>query len=61
MLSFNSMPRTILAYRMIDVVFCIGSFVSMSGVSKTLSLMAIVEGTVLDHNLHIRVMLGDLA
>ena len=60
-LTFNSIPRTLVAYLMIAIVFCISDFSRMSRASKALHPFAIAEGTVLDYNLNFRVMLGEFA
>ena len=59
MLPFDSLPRMMVVHLLITVVFYINAFVWKKGVSKFLSPLAIVEGTVVDYNLHFKVIFGE--
>ena len=59
MLPYDSLPRMMVVHLLITVVFYINAFVWQDGVSKILSPLAIVEGIVLDYNVHFRVIYGE--
>jgi len=56
MQSYNSFPRMMVVHLMITVIFYINAFVWRSGVSQVLSPLVIVEGLVVDYNLHFKVI-----
>ena len=60
MVPFDFLPRMMLMNLLKTVVFCINVFMWKKGVYKTMSTLAIVEGTVLDFRLNFRVLHGEL-
>ena len=59
MLPYDSLPRMMVVHLMITVLFYANAFDWLSGVSKILSSLTIVEGVVLDYELHFRVIFGE--
>jgi len=59
MLPFDVLPRMAVVHLMKTVIFYVNAFVWLKGVSQTLSPLSIVEGTVLDFNLHFKVIFGE--
>ena len=59
MLPFNNLPRIIVIHLLKTVMFYINAFIWKKGVSPFLSPMTILEGVVLDYNLHFQVIFGE--
>ena len=59
MLPFKSLPRIMVIHLLITVMFYINAFVWRKGVSQYLSPLTILEGVVLDYNLHFQVIFGE--
>ena len=57
MLPFDNLPRMMVVHLMKTVMFCINAFAWLKG--AFLSPLSIAEGTVLDFNLHFRVIFGE--
>ena len=58
-LPYDSLPRMMVVHLMITVIFYINTFVWKSGTSKILSPLTILEGIMLDYNLHFRVIFSE--
>jgi hypothetical protein len=61
MLPFDTLPRMVVIHLLITVMFYINAFVWRKGVSQYLSPLTILEGIVLDYNLHFQVIFGEYA
>jgi hypothetical protein len=61
MMPFDDIPRIVIIHLLITVMFYINAFVWKKGVSPFLSPMTILEGVVLDYNLHFQVIFGEYA
>lgn len=59
MLPYQRLPKMMIIHLIITVVFYINAFVWKHGVSQILSPITIVEGVVLDFNLHFHVIFGE--
>lgn len=59
MLPFNVLPRIMVIHLLTTVMFYINAFVWRKGVSQYLSPLTILEGVVLDYNLHFQVIFGE--
>ena len=60
MLPFTSLPRIIAVHLMMTVIFYINAFAWLKRVSQYLFLLSIVEGMVLDFDLHFKVIFGSI-
>ena len=61
MLPVKKIPNIMVIHMIITVVFYINAFVWRQGVSQFLTPMTIVEGVLLDYNLHFSVIFGEYA
>ena len=61
MLPFDTLPRIMVTHLLVTVMFYINAFVWRKGVSQFLSPLTILEGVVLDYNLHFQVIFGEYA
>jgi hypothetical protein len=61
MLPFDVLPRLMVIHLLTTVMFYINAFVWKKGVSQYLSPLSILEGVVLDYNLHFNVIFGEYA
>jgi hypothetical protein len=61
MLPFDDIPRIVVIHLLKTVMFYINAFVWKKGVSPFLSPMTILEGVVLETNLHFQVIFGEYA
>jgi hypothetical protein len=61
MIPFDDMPRIMVIHLLITVMFYINAFIWKKGVSPFLSPLTILEGVVLDYNLHFQVIFGEYA
>jgi hypothetical protein len=59
MLPFDNIPRIMIIHLLKTVMFYINAFIWKKGVSPFLSPMTILEGVVLDYNLHFQVTFGE--
>ena len=59
MLPFEDLPRIVVIHLLKTVMFYINAFIWKKGVSPFLSPMTILEGVVLDYNLHFQVIFGE--
>ena len=59
MLPFDNLPRIMVIHLLVTVMFYINAFVWKRGVSPFLSPLTILEGVVLDYNLHFQVIFGE--
>jgi len=59
MLPFDVLPRIMVIHLLTTVIFYINAFVWRKGVSQYLSPLTILEGVVLDYNLHFQVIFGE--
>jgi hypothetical protein len=59
MLPFDDLPRIVVIHLLKTVMFYINAFIWKKGVSPFLSPMTILEGVVLDYNLHFQVIFGE--
>ncbi|OEU10337.1 hypothetical protein FRACYDRAFT_247347 [Fragilariopsis cylindrus CCMP1102] len=59
MLPFKTLPRIMVIHLLVTVMFYINAFVWRKGVSQYLSPLTILEGIVLDYNLHFQVIFGE--
>ncbi|OEU17119.1 hypothetical protein FRACYDRAFT_237529 [Fragilariopsis cylindrus CCMP1102] len=59
MLPFEDLPRIVVIHLLKTTMFYINAFVWKKGVSPFLSPMTILEGVVLDYNLHFQVIFGE--
>ena len=59
MLPFDYLPRIMVIHLMITICFYVNAFVWLKGISQVLPPITIVEGIVLDYNLHFRVIFGE--
>jgi hypothetical protein len=59
MLPFDDIPRIMIIHLLKTVMFYINAFIWKKGVSPFLSPMTILEGVVLDYNLHFQVIFGE--
>jgi hypothetical protein len=61
MLPFDDLPRMMVIHLLVTVMFYINAFIWKKGVSPFLSPLTILEGVVLDYNLHFQVIYGEYA
>ena len=61
MLPFQKLPRIMIIHLLVTVMFYINAFVWRKGVSQFLSPLTILEGIVIDYNLHFQVVFGEYA
>ena len=61
MLPFDVLPRIMIIHLLVTVMFYINAFVWRKGVSQFLSPLTILEGIVIDYNLHFQVIFGEYA
>ena len=61
MLPFKTLPRIMIIHLLVTVMFYINAFVWRKGVSQFLSPLTILEGIVIDYNLHFQVIFGEYA
>jgi hypothetical protein len=61
MLPYDVLPRIMVIHLLTTVMFYINAFVWKQGVSQYLSPLTILEGVVLDYNLHFNVIFGEYA
>ena len=61
MLPFDNLPRIMVIHLLVTVMFYINAFIWRKGVSPFLSPLTILEGVVLDYNLHFQVIFGEYA
>jgi hypothetical protein len=61
MIPFDNLPRIMVIHLLMTVIFYINSFIWKKGVSPFLSPLTILEGVVLDYNLHFQVIFGEYA
>ena len=59
MLPFDVLPRIMVIHLLTTVMFYINAFVWRKGVSQYLTPLTILEGVVLDYNLHFQVIFGE--
>jgi hypothetical protein len=58
---FEDIPRIMIIHMLVSVMFYVNAFIWKKGVSPFLSPMTILEGVVLDYNLHFQVIFGEYA
>jgi hypothetical protein len=61
MLPFDDLPRIVVIHLLVTVMFYINAFIWRKGVSPFLSPLTILEGVVLDYNLHFQVIFDEYA
>ena len=59
MITFDNLPRMMVAHLLISVILYVNDFLWTKGVLKTLNPLTIVEGMVLNSNLIFRVKHGE--